>query len=62
MESAGFKPEVIEYENAVHSFMESNNPEGTVEGSSVDISDVINPEQEALAREAEAAISECIRH
>lgn len=33
-----------------------------VEGSSVDMSDVINPEQEALAREAEAAISEWIRH
>lgn len=62
MESAGFKPEVIEYENAVHSFMESNNPEGMVEGSSVDMSDVINPEQESLAREAEAAISEWIRH
>lgn len=30
-----------------------------VEGS-VDMSDVINPEQESLAREAEAAISEWI--
>lgn len=62
MESAGLELEVIEYENAVHSFMESNNPEGMVEGSSVDMSDVINPEQESLAREAEAAISEWIRH
>lgn len=60
MESAGLKPEVIEYENAVHSFIESNNPEGMVEGSA-DMSDVINSEQEALAREAEAAISEWIR-
>ena len=60
MESAGLEVEVIEYENAVHSFIESNNPEGMVEGS-VDMSDVINPEQEALAREAEAAISEWIR-
>lgn len=60
MESAGLKPEVIEYENAVHSFIESNNPEGMVEGS-VDMSDVINSEQEALAREAEAAISEWLR-
>ena len=32
--------EVIEYENAVHSFIESNNPEGRVEGS-IDMSDVI---------------------
>ena len=61
MESAGVELEVIEYENAVHSFIESNNPEGMVESSSVDMSDVINPEQESLAREAEAAISEWIR-
>lgn len=60
MESAGLEMEVIEYENAVHSFIESNNPEGMVEGS-VDMSDVINPEQESLAREAEATISEWIR-
>lgn len=60
MESAGLEVKVIEYENAVHSFIESNNPEGMVEGS-VDMSDVINPEQESLAREAEAAISEWIR-
>ena len=60
MESMGLKPEVIEYENAVHSFIESNNPEGMVEGS-VDMSDVINHEQESLAREAEAAISEWIK-
>ena len=51
---------MIEYGNAVHSFIESNNPEGAVDGS-VDMSDVINPEQESLAREAEAAISEWIR-
>lgn len=60
MESVGLNPEVIEYEKAVHSFMESNNPEGMVEGS-VDMSDVINSEQESLAREAEAAISEWFR-
>ena len=60
MESVGLNPEVIEYEKAVHSFMESNNPEGMVEGS-VDMSDVINSEQESLAREAEAAISEWIK-
>lgn len=60
MESAGLKLEVIEYENAVHSFIESNNPEGITEDS-VDMSDVINSEQESLAREAEVAISEWIR-
>ena len=60
MESAGLELEVIEYGNAVHSFIESNNPEGITEDS-VDMSDVINPEQESLAREAEAAISEWIR-
>lgn len=60
METAGLEFEVIEYENAVHSFIESNNPEGMVEGS-VDMSEVINPEQESLAREAENAISEWIR-
>lgn len=59
MESAGLEPGVIEYENAVHSFIESNNPEGMVENS-VNMSDVINSEQESLAREAEAAISEWI--
>ena len=60
MESAGLKMEVIEYENAVHSFIESNNPEGSVD-SSVDMSDVINPEQESLSREAEATISDWIK-
>lgn len=59
MESAGLEPDVIEYENAVHSFIESNNPEGMVENS-VDMSDVIDSEQESLARETEAAISEWI--
>lgn len=48
---------MIEYENAVHSFIESNNPEGITENV-VDMSDVINSEQKSLAREAEAAICE----
>lgn len=60
MESAGLKVEVIEYKNAVHSFIESNNAEGMATGLT-DMSDVINPEQESLASEAEAAISEWIR-
>ncbi len=59
MESAGLEPDVIEYKNAVHSFIESNNPGGMVENL-VDMSDVIDSEQESLAREAEAAISEWI--
>ena len=59
MESTGLEPDVIEYENAVHSFIESNNPEGMIENS-VDMSDVINSEQQSLAREAETAISEWI--
>lgn len=61
MEEAGLEVNVIEYDNAVHSFIESNNPEGMVESSSVDMSVVINHEQESLAREAETAISEWIR-
>ena len=40
--------------------LSSNNPEGMVEGS-VDMSEVINSEQESLAIEAENAISEWIR-
>lgn len=43
-----------------YSFIESNNPEKMATGLT-DMSDVINPEQESLAREAEAAISEWIR-
>lgn len=51
---------VLEYENAVHSFIESNNPEGKQEDMT-DMSEVINPEQESLARDAEAAISQWIK-
>lgn len=58
MKSAGL--EVIKYEKAGHCFMESNNPEGIREDS-VDMLDVINSEQESLAREAEGAISKCMR-
>ena len=60
MESTGLKVEVIKYKNVVHSFIESNNPEKMATGLA-DMSDVINPEQESLASEAEAAISEWIR-
>lgn len=43
-----------------YSYIESNNPEKMATGLA-DMSDVINPEQESLASEAEAAISEWIR-
>ncbi len=59
MRNAGIEVEIKEYENAVHSFIESNNPEG-VSASSEDMGDVINSEQEKLAREAEVFINEWI--
>ncbi|PRT70405.1 hypothetical protein C6A27_05005 [Streptococcus anginosus] len=46
---------VIEYPNAVHSFIESNNPEGLV-GATTDMSEVVNDEQQNLARQAENEI------
>ena len=46
---------VIEYPNAVHSFIESNNPEGLV-GATMDMSEVVNEEQQNLARQAENKI------
>ena len=59
MNAVGIETETIEYENAVHSFIESNNPEGMT-GSSEDMSNVINAEQESLARQAEARIYDWI--
>ena len=59
MESAGLKVEVMEYKMR-YSYIESDNPEKMATGLT-DMSDVINPEQESLAREAEATISEWIR-
>ena len=46
---------VIEYPNAVHSFIESNNPEGLV-GATTDMSEVVNDEQQNLASQAENEI------
>ena len=46
---------VIEYPNAVHSFIESNNPEGLV-GATMDMSEVVNEEQQNLERQAENEI------
>ena len=57
MKAAGITVEAVEYEGAVHSFIESNNPEGAND-TSADIESVINPTQEAFAREAEKVIGE----
>lgn len=59
MKKVGVEVEIKEYENAVHSFIESNNPEGTMD-SSQNMKEVVNPEQEKLAREAESFIKEWI--
>ncbi len=59
MKDVGIQTEVKEYKNAVHSFIESNNPEGQKD-TSVEMKDVINPEQESLARQAENDIKEWI--
>ena len=57
MKEEGRTVSVIDYPEAVHSFIESNNPEGLT-GATVDMSQVVNAEQENLARQAEAAIGE----
>lgn len=57
MKKAGRTVDVIDYPEAVHSFIESNNPEGLT-GATVDMSQVVNAEQENLARQAEAAIGD----
>lgn len=49
--------DVIDYPEAVHSFIESNNPEGLI-GAASNMSQVVNAEQENLARQAEAAIGD----
>lgn len=59
MKAAGIKVETVEYESAVHSFIESNNPEGAND-TSADMESVINPTQEDYAREAEKVIGEWI--
>lgn len=52
MKAAGVDVEVIEYDSAVHSFIESNNPEGKNDPAE-GMEKVINPMQEKMAREAE---------
>lgn len=57
MKKAGRTVDVIDYPEVVHSFIESNNPEGLT-GATTDMSQVVNAEQESLARQAEAAIGD----
>ncbi|WP_429976767.1 alpha/beta hydrolase [Enterococcus sp. AZ051] len=52
MRKAGRTVEVIDYPEAVHSFIESNNPEGLT-GANSDMSDIVNSAQEILARKSE---------
>lgn len=59
METMGIETEVIEYENAVHSFIESNNPESKADEAATEL--VVNEEQAQLARQAESEIDEWLR-
>lgn len=56
METIGIETKVIEYENAVHSFIESNNPESKADEAATE--SVVNKEQAELARQAEREIDE----
>ena len=60
MGAAEIPIDVEEYDLVVHSFIESNNSERQM-GATTDMSDVINPEQEQLARQAEARIADWIK-
>lgn len=55
-EAIGVEIKVIEYENAVHSFIESNNPESEADEAATEL--LVNEEQAALARQAESEIGE----
>ena len=59
MKAVGVDVETTEYDGALHSFIESNNPEGAND-TSADMESVISTKQEALAREAEKKIGEWI--
>ncbi|HEM6206091.1 TPA: hypothetical protein U2C46_001986 [Streptococcus suis] len=52
MKDAGRTVAVIDYLEAVHSFIESNNSEGLT-GTTTDMSQVVNADQENLARQLE---------
>ncbi len=55
----GVEIKVIEYENAVHSFIESNNPESEADEAAME--SVVNEEQAELARQAENEIDEWLK-
>lgn len=55
----GIEVEVAEYENAVHSFIESNNPESEADEAAME--SVVNEEQAGLARQAEREIDEWLK-
>ncbi len=55
----GVEIKVIEYENAVHSFIESNNPESEADEAAME--SVVNEEQAGLARQAEREIDEWLK-
>lgn len=52
MKDAGRTVAVIDYLEAVHSFIESNNSEGLT-GTTTDMSQVVNADQKNLARQLE---------
>lgn len=58
-ETNGVETKVIEYENAVHSFIESNNPESEADEAATEL--VVNEEQAGLARQAEREIDEWLK-
>ncbi len=60
LQTLGAKVDSREYPEAVHSFIESNNPEGNID-SSVDMSAVINTKQHDLAKQAENHIDTWIK-
>lgn len=59
MKDAGLDPDVREYPDAQHSFIESNNPEG-MNGLSNSAKKVINGKQKHLARQAESEIGQWV--
>ena len=61
MKDAGLQPDVQEYKDAQHSFIESNNSEG-LNGPSESAKNVINEKQERLARDAELEIGKWINY
>lgn len=56
VEAIGVETKVVEYENAVHSFIESNNPESEADEAATEF--VVNEEQAELARQAESEMDE----